>query len=293
MKQPKQRKPRRKLLILLLLVLGCFAVLATGTYAAYTEYKTVKRVVVARTREDFDGLRFSSNLLFVYELNDDNYEERSISVSSSGDVRIDLMVCNYPQSAPASFNDSDIRYTMSINIIAKGTDITFEPQKGFLEGGKLSSVSHSITIPADAVSAVSSGYLTVVVTPDEDSRDATMNKKLAANLKIVPKEAAPSGWSGTLIFEGGSENSAKNDAINYHIHGTEECDMVLSWGEKVILGKWSRESLDVKESTDNSVTIHVGGPGQPTSYYLQFYRLAPAEANETADSLRISFTKGS
>lgn len=291
MKQPKQRKPRHKLLILLLLVLGCVAVLATGTYAAYTEYKTVNRVVVARTREDFDGLRFSSNLLFVYELNDDNYEERSISVSSSGDVRIDLMVCNYPQSAPASFNDSDIGYNMSI--IAKGTDITFEPQKGFLKGGKPSSVSHSITIPADFVSAVSSGYLTVVVTPDKEYQEATMNKKLAANLKIVPKEAAPSGWSGTLIFEGGSENSAKNDAINYHIHGTEECDMVLSWGEKVKLGKWSRESLDVKESTDNSVTIHVGGPGQPTSYYLQFYRLAPAEANETADSLGISFAKGS
>lgn len=291
MKQPKQRKPRHKLLILLLLVLGCVAVLATGTYAAYTEYKTVKRVVVARTREDFDGLRFSSNLLFVYELNDDNYEERSISVSSSGDVRIDLMVCNYPQSAPASFNDSDIRYTMSINIIAEGTDITFEPQKGFLEGGKLSSVSHSITIPADAVSAVSSGYLTVVVTPDEDSREATMNKKLAANLKIVPKEAAPSGWSGAPQFEGLSE---KNDAINYYIHGTEECDMVLSWDQnKVKLGQWSRESLDVKESTDNSVTIHVGGPGQPTSYYLQFYRLAPAKENETADSLGILFTKGS
>lgn len=290
MKQPKQRKPRRKLLILLLLVLGCVAVLATGTYAAYTEYKTVNRVVVARTREDFEELRFSSNLLFVYDLNVVTYEKRSISisVSSSGDVPIDLMVCNYPQSAPASFNDSDIRYTMSIT--AEGTDITFEPQKGFLEGGKPSSVSHSITIPANFVSAVSSGYLTVVVTPDEDSRDVTMNKKLAANLKIVPKEAEPSGWSGDLKFEGLSE---KNDAINYYIHGTEECDMVLSWGEKVELGKWSKESLYVKSETGNSVTIHVGGPGQPTSYYLQFYRLAPAEANETADSLGISFTKGS
>ena len=289
MKQAKQRKPRRKLLILLLLVLGFVAVLATGTYAAYTSYATVKRVVAARTREDFDGLRFSSNLLFVYELNDDNYEERSISDSSSGDVTIGLMVCNYPQSAPASFNDSDIGYTMSIT--AEGTSITFEPQKGFLEGGKLSSVSHSITIPAESVSAVSSGYLTVVVTPDEASREATMYKKLAAKLKIVPKEAEPSGWSGALQFEGLSE---KNDAINYHIHGTEECDMVLRWDQtKVALGQWSRESLDVRESTDNSVTIHVGDPGQPTSYYLQFYRLAPAEANETADSLGISFTKGS
>ena len=291
MKQPKQRKPRRKLLILLLLVLGCVAVLATGTYAAYTSSDYVKRVVAARTREDFDGLRFSSNLLFVYEQNVVAYEKRSISVSvsSSGAVHIDLMVCNYPQSAPASFNDSDIGYTMSIT--AEGTDITFEPRKGFLEGGKPSSVSHSITIPADFVSAVSSGYLTVVVTPDEASRKATMDKKLAANLKIVPKEAEPSGWSGDLKFEGLLE---KNDAINYYIHGTEECDMVLRWDQnKVDLGQWSRESLDVKESTVNSVTIHVGGPGQPTSYYLQFYRLAPAKANETADSLGISFTKES
>lgn len=285
----KQHNPRRKLLILLLLVLGCVAVLATGTYAAYTSSAFVKRVVAARTQGNFDGLRFSSNLLFNYDLDVDAYEERSISVSNSGNVTIGITVCNYPQSAPASFNDKDIRYTMSVT--AEGTGITFPSQDGDLKGGKLSSVTHSITIPAESVSAVSSGYLTVVVTPDEASREATMGKKLAANLKIIPKEAEPSGWSGNLQFEGRSE---KNDAINYYIHGTGEYDMVLSWdNSKVALGQWSRESLYVKASTDNSVTIHVGGLGQPSSYYLQFYRLVPASSGETEQTLGISFRKAS
>ena len=92
------------------------------------------------------------------------------------------------------------------------------------------------------------------------------------------------------MFEGASE---KNDAINYYIHGTEECDMTLRWGSKIELGQWSRESLKVTSSGDNYVTIHVGGPGQPTSYYLQFYRKAPATQNETKESLGISFVKGS
>lgn len=282
------KQPKKSLFILLLLLL-CVSLLAVGTYAAYTTSDYAKQVVLARTRDVGETLRFSSNLLYYYELDAsvDIYDERSISVSNSGVATISISVCNYPQSDLASFNDKDISYTMSVTGPA-GTSITFSPQTGKLQGGKPSSVYHEIKIPAEDLTAVSKGSLTVVVTPDNESKEATMQNKLAAKLKIIPKEAAASGWEGDLIFVGGSEN---NDAINFHIYGTEECDMVLSWGNNIKLGQWSRESLDVSSFTENSVTIHVGGPGQPTSYYLQFYRLAPAENNETKDTLGIEFYK--
>lgn len=286
MKHLKHPKELNKSLFIVLLLLLCVSFLAVGTYAAYTTSSSVKQVVRARTQDANADLRFSSNLLFNYGLDVDAYEERSISVSNSGDVTIDITVCNYPQNAPASFNDKDIHYTMSVT--AEGTGITCEPQGGDLKGGKLSSVTHSITIPAESVSAVSSGYLTVVVTPDEGSREATKGKKLAAKLKIVPEEILASGWNGDLKFEG---NSEKNDAINFYIYGTGEYDMVLSWGDKVKLGDWSKELLGLDPTAKSPVTIHVGGPGQPNSYYLQFYRLGPASEYETKESLGISFEK--
>lgn len=278
-------QPKKSLFILLLLLL-CVSLLAVGTYAAYITSDSTKQVVLARTRDAGENLRFSSNLLFPRDLADTNYEERSLSVSNSGDATISIVVCNYPQSDPASFNDKNINYTMTVTGPEGIDDIHFPPQAGTLQGGKPSSVSHTIMIPEGSVSTVSSDYLTVVVTPDEASEGATQNKKLAAKLKIVLKEAAPSGWSGELKFDGASE---KNDAINFYIHGTKECNMKLSWGPKIVLGDWSKELLGVREDAKSPITIHVGGPGQPTSYYLQFYRLAPAEAGETQKTLGISF----
>lgn len=288
-----QQKPRRKILFLLLLVLSCAALLATGTYAAYTSYASVKQVALARTLDTTGGIRFSS--LYLYPLDDDvsdtSYLERTIGVTNtSEDLYIDITVCNYPQGSTASFNDKDISYTFDVTFpYASGIDPINAP--GSLQGGKPSTFTHTIIVPQNAIDTVSSDYITVVVTPDEASKGAAQGKKLAAKLKIVPMKAAASGWTGQIMLESDKELS-EHDAINYYIHGTEECYMILSWGEKIDLGQWSRKSLDVDEklSTNNSVTIHVGGSGQPTSYYLQFYRKQPASDGEIEQSLGISFT---
>lgn len=286
MKRPEKLK--NPLFVLLLLLLSVL-LLTVGSYAAYTTSAYVKQVIRARTQDGNENLRFSSNLLYSYDLTVDAYEERSISVSGSGKVVIGINICNYPQGIPASYNDKNISYAMTV-IGPDGSNITFSPGSGELQGGKPSLVSHTIEIPAESVSAVSGGYLTVVVTPDGASTEATNQKKLAAKLKIVPQEATASGWQGVLQFEGESIN---NDAINYFISGTRECDMVLSWGTSIELGRWSKELLGLSDNATSPVTIHVGGPGQPTSYYLQFYRLKPAASNETAESLGISFKEQS
>ncbi|MGM9605509.1 MAG: hypothetical protein ACI3XG_10665 [Faecousia sp.] len=284
MKQPKQQKPRNKGLFLFLLALGCAALLATGTYAAYTTSATVKRVVAARTHEANDQLRFSSNYLSKYDLGEYDYVIRPISVSSSGDViTIGITVCNYPQNDPSSYNDKTITYSMSVTP-PFDTTVNLDYNTGTLPGGQISSNLHQLTISSDDLSSVSSGFITVVVTPDDPS--AVGNNKLAANLKVMPTAAEASPWNYELIFNGPSE---ENDAINLHIYGTKECDMVLSWGDKVELGRWSKKLLGVDENATSPLTIHVGGSGQPTSYYLQFYRTQPAEAGETSNSLRISF----
>lgn len=282
----KHRHPRIKILVLTLLLLGCSALLAMGTYAAYTSYDYVKRVVAARTREDGGALRFSSNYLFPLAENGSSYGERTIGVTNmSDDLLIQFTVCNYPQGNTASFNDNDISYSVTVTPPSE-TNVKVDSKTGELKGGKPSSNLHTITVPKDDIEAVSKGYISVLVTPEDASKYATQNYQLAANLKIVLADVTSTGWTGEIMLNG--TLSEKNDAINYYIHGTEECDMVLSWGPKVALGKWSEKSLNVISPGSNSVTIHVGGPGQPTSYYLQFYRTAPAESGE---NLGISLKK--
>ena len=58
--------------------------------------------------------------------------------------------------------------------------------------------------------------------------------------------------------------------------------MVLSWNpEKVSLSAWSRDELPVASATDSSLTLSLGGEGNPTSYRLQFYRVNGIPENET------------
>lgn len=292
----KQRKPRRKLLILLLLVLGCVAVLATGTYAAYTSSAWVKRVAVASTQSS-EETRFSSNLLDRYP-NGTNKEEfaiRPISVSSTGKVVIGITVCNYPHNKPTLVNQSQIGYTikaMASPTGLEGCDVTLNSkaptEDGIytLKGGIKSENLHTLTVTPGENTDFSAGYIQVVVTPTDPTASEVGNTILAARLKLVPSAAGASTWNGEIKLDG---NYANNDAINYHIYGTEQCVMILKWNPTVVeLGKWSKELFGVTETENTgSLELSLGGPNQPTSYLLQFYRLKPA--GNSADELGINF----
>ena len=50
--------------------------------------------------------------------------------------------------------------------------------------------------------------------------------------------------------------------------------ITLEWNPNVItLSQWSKKDLEslTTASSDDGITIHVGGEGKPTSYRLQFY----------------------
>lgn len=291
MKQPKQRKPRRKPLILLLLVLGCVAVLATGTYAAYTEYKTVKRVVAARTKETSGELRFSSNLLDPYnEKPQAGYGIRPISVSSSGNVTIGIQICNYPQGDMSAFNDKTIVYTMTVAYPKGYSGSNTETFSGTLLGGTISSNTHNLVIPQDKVSLVSKGTIEVVV--NATPLEAVNSQHLAACLQLIPTTVTDTSWHWELIEKQNNHDYATTDAFNVHLYGTEQCKMQLTWNSSIIeLGDWSKQLLGVAPGSSSPLTISLGGPDQPTSYVLQFYRVAPPAENESYDNLGIDLKR--
>lgn len=292
----RQKKIKKKLFIFLLL--ACIAALAFAVYAAFPPTtQSEKRVAVARTKDvtDSNALRFSSNYLSPYDKGTDTYGNYPISVSSSGDVTIGVTVCNYPQDNPTLTNDTDITYTISMKVLdsnfeeISGTGVTItDPKEVTLTGKQRSSQIHIITIPKNAIEQVSQGYLQVVATPSNGS-----DKKLAANLQIVPASVAETAWTG--ISGDSNVDFTTLDAYNYQISGTEKCTLTLSWNKNLVaLSDWSIQTLNKSAETDSvkkagTITFEVGGENQPTSYMLQFYRVSDTAPGSFTD-LRISLT---
>lgn len=282
----KQHDPRRKLLILSLLVLGIVAVLATGTYAAYTSSAKLKRVAVARMPDGSSGLCFSSNLLDPYSTEpEDEYIIRTIR-GGTGPISFSFTVCNYPQDDPTRVNSSTIEYSIAVINSLSNCTYTLNTDTGTLEENLRSKNIHTVTVTPDENSDISTGYIQVVVSPKEGSSAAVDNKKLAARFKLIPTTAGESDWKGDIILNG---DYADNDMINYRIYGTKECEMNLVWNNQLVgLSEWSKAMLNVSEgSSDNPLRISLGQPGTPTSYVLQFYRVAPPAEGESSISLGI------
>ena len=282
----KQHDPRRKLLILSLLVLGIIAVLATGTYAAYTSSAKLKRVAVARMPDGSSGLCFSSNLLDPYSTEPEGgYIIRTIR-GGTGPISFSFTVCNYPQDDPTRVNSSTIEYSIEVENNLSNCTCTLDTDEETLEKNLRSKNIHTVTVTPGENSDFSTGYIQVVVSPKEGSSAAVDNKKLAARFKLIPTTAGESDWKGEIILSG--DSYADNDMINYRISGTKECEMDLVWNNQLVgLSEWSKTMLNVSEgSSVNSLRISLGQPGTPTSYILQFYRKKPADEAPQGD-LRI------
>lgn len=283
MKQPKRH---HKKLFVTLLVLFSIVVLTTGTYAAYTSFGTVKRVVAARTNDTADSLRFSSNYLSPYDLGATEYgiQKYKFSFDSTKDVTMGITVCNYPQDDGTLVNSSDISYRISASVVdVEGQEnaVSLDTVEGSLQGGEASQNLHILTVAHDSVNAVCKGYIEVVVTPNEQSSAATRNQKLAAKIQLIPITAQEIGWTGS--FTDDLSNPKSLDAFNYQIHGTGKARITLWWNkDKVTLSKWSAQELGI---TVPGQTITVGGTvdgKEPaTSYLLQFYRVGGIPDNET------------
>lgn len=106
---------------------------------------------------------------------------------------------------------------------------------------------------------------------------------LKARLWLSASGNEDGSWSGQFQDDRkGNPDSKKLDGFNYEIYGTAQATMVLAWDpEKVSLSAWSRDELPVASATDSSLTLSLGGEGNPTSYRLQFYRVNGIPENET------------
>lgn len=296
---------KRKGLWALWLSLVCGLLLITGTYAAYSSIRNAKSVTVAKTATA--EIRFSSNYLYLRERSDSLMPLKMISVSGQGDVSAAVTVCNYPQSDLKKVHEEDITYTLyaqlrdtagealtgdaltqavaalRINGQAFAADGSLSLTGQTLTGGKASQNVYAVTCAKEDLALLSTLTVEMQAVPANCPNCAIGSHLLKARLWLSASGSADGSWSGQFQDDRKSNSDSKNlDGFNYEIYGTAQATMVLAWNpEKVALSAWSRDELPVASATDSSLTLNLGGDGNPTSYRLQFYRVNGIPENET------------
>lgn len=261
----------------MLLGLGVLTLIIYGSFAAYTSFNSVKRVVSTGTQSD---TMFGSNYLSLLNLSDTNYPVKRISLSDDMNCTFTVLVGNYVWGDELLYNPKDITYTVTAKLLSmdggdlsadyssikiNGTpfgdagELTSKNQK--LPTGKAATNEYKFEIPGTLKDKVK---IQIVAEPDASSKEAVNNQKLAAILSFSGYEAVKN-WTGHFL-DSKNKNPNQYDAFNYEISGNGSGSVTVVWKDSLQLSKWTTGGKQV----NNSYTFTVDG--STTAVQFQFYR---------------------
>lgn len=260
-----------------LLGLGVLTLIIYGSFAAYTSFNSVKRVVSTGTQSD---TMFGSNYLSPLNLSDTNYPVKRISLSDDMNCTFTVLVGNYVWGDESLYNPKDITYTVTAKLLSmdggdlsadyssikmNGTpfddagELTRKNQK--LPTGKAATNEYKFEIPGILKDKVK---IQIVAEPDASSKEAVNNQKLAAILSFSGYEAVKN-WTGHFL-DSKNKNPDQYDAFNYEISGNGSASVTVVWEDSLQLSKWTTGG----KQENNSYTFTVDG--STTAVQFQFYR---------------------
>ena len=261
-----------------LLGLGVLTLIIYGSFAAYTSFNSVKRVVSTGTQSD---TMFGSNYLSPLNLNDTNYPVKRISLSDDTNCTFTVLVGNYVWGDESLYNPKDITYTVTAKLLSmdggdlpaeyssikmNGTsfgatgELTEKSQK--LSTGKAVTNEYKFEMPGSLKDKVK---IQIVAEPDDSSKEAVNNQKLAAILSFSGYEAVKN-WTGHFLDSQTNRRPDDYDAFNYEISGNGAGTVKMTWPESLQLSKWSTNGKQVTGSYSFEVD------GATTAVQFQFYR---------------------
>lgn len=261
-----------------LLGLGVLTLIIYGSFAAYTSFNSVKRVVSTGTQSD---TMFGSNYLSPLNLNDTNYPVKRISLSDDMNCTFTVLVGNYVWGDESLYNPKDITYTVTAKLLSmdggdlpaeyssikmNGTsfgatgELTEKSQK--LSTGKAVTNEYKFEMPGSLKDKVK---IQIVAEPDDSSKEAVNNQKLAAILSFSGYEAVKN-WTGHFLDSQTNRTPDDYDAFNYEISGNGAGTVKMTWPESLQLSKWSTNGKQVTGSYSFEVD------GATTAVQFQFYR---------------------
>lgn len=260
-----------------LLGLGVLTLIIYGSFAAYTSFNSVKRVVSTGTQSD---TMFGSNYLSLLNLSDTNYPVKRISLSDDMNCTFTVLVGNYVWGDESLYNPKDITYTVTAKLLSMdGGDLSADYSSikingtPFGDAGKLTSKNQKLPTGKAATNEYKfeiPGILKdkvkiqIVAEPDASSKEAVNNQKLAAILSFSGYEAVKN-WTGHFL-DSKNKNPDQYDAFNYEISGNGSGSVEVVWEDSLQLSKWTTGGKQV----NNSYTFTVDG--STTAVQFQFYR---------------------
>ena len=262
----------------ILFIIGVLTLVIYGSFAAYTSFNSVKRVVSTGTQSD---TMFSSNYLSQLNLDDVNYPVKRISLAEKdGTCTFVVQVCNYIWGDSKRYNLNDITYKLTAQLYAmdggklpdniieikmnnesfdKNGTCTLENQE--LKTGSAKKNEYRFVIPADLKDKVK---IQVVAEPSEGSKETVNRQKLAAVFSFADYEAVKS-WTGQFL-DSKTKDPDAYDAFNYEISGNGAGTVTMTWPKSLQLSKWATNG------TQESGTYSFEVDGATTAVQFQFYR---------------------
>ena len=255
-----------------------------GSFAAYTNFNSVKRVVSTGTQSD---TMFGSNYLTLMNLNDTSIPVKRISLA--GNYTFTVQVCNYVWGDPTLYNPKDIKYKVTAKLISMDggklpdncTDIKMGGQTFGKDGaltlesrslatGSAQTKSYSIVIPKDLKDKIK---IKIEAVPENISADAVNNQKLGAILSFADYEATKN-WTGHFIDSKEKDKTPEQyDAYNYEISGNGAGTVTITWPDSLLLSEWvikDGKQVENGENSTSSYTFTVDG--STTAVQFQFYK---------------------
>lgn len=260
--------------------IGMLILIVSGSFAAYTSFNSVKRVVSTERRSD---TMFGSNYLTLLNLTDNNYSIRRITLSEEdGKNTFTVKVCNYAWGDESLYNTKDITYTVQAKLIAMDggklpesiTNISInaipfkangecELTSQKLSAGKASENTYRFELPAELKNKIE---IQIVVEPTSESEEAVNSQKLAAVISFADYESVKS-WTGHFLdSQANGRTPADYDAFNYEISGNGAGTVTMTWPESLQLSKWTTNGKQVTGSYSFEVD------SATTAVQFQFYR---------------------
>ena len=264
----------------ILLLVGAMLLAIYGSFAAYTNFNSVKRVVSTGTQSD---TMFGSNYLSLMNLSDTSIPVERISLpESNGTYTFTVQVCNYVWGDPTLYNPKDITYKVTAKLISMDggnlpdncTDIKMGEQTFGKDGaltldsqtlatGYAKTNEYKIEIPAFLKDKIK---IKIIAVPETSSEEAVNFQKLAAILSFADYEVNKN-WTGHFI-DSQTDNRIPDDydAFNYEISGNGAGTVTVTWKESLLLSKWVTND----KQQNNSYTFNVDG--STTAIQFQFYK---------------------
>lgn len=215
----------------ILFIIGVLTLAIYGSFAAYTSFNSVKRVVSTGTQSD---TMFSSNYLSQMNLDDQNYPVKRISLAEKdGACTFTVQICNYVWGDEALYNPKDITYNLTAQLIAAaggdlpdglekisiqgkefGKDGSCRLDSQTLKSGSANKLEYAVVFPSALKDKVK---IEIKAEPDDNSKEAVNSQKLAAVLSFADYKAVK-GWTGHFL-DSRQKTPDKYDAFNYEISG--------------------------------------------------------------------------